>query len=137
MDVLVFAATTGLLGILVALPTLAIGPMLAARGIVREEPAWAVVTFGAALVLVTRLAAPTAPPFLHVGIAMLATLATYNPDLWSTFREGRWWWLKGKDQPRKHDSLTASIVHTRKPHNKKRYSRWDQPSDHRDVEEDS
>jgi hypothetical protein len=87
MDILIFVLTTLGLGMLCSLPALFFGRLLAARGIVREKPAW--VAGGAVCTLFAwRLWFPQAPlaPFLVIG-AILLPLGAYRADLWTFCRE--------------------------------------------------
>lgn len=137
MDDPLFLVKIGALGVLASVPTLVIGPMLARRGIVREAPRWVVVALGMALMLMVTLTAPLWPLAVDMLGAAAVTLAICNPDLWSTFREGRWWWLKRKDQPGKHDRPNALMVRPRKPHDKKRGTRRAFPPDDKDARNDA
>jgi hypothetical protein len=53
--------------------------------------------------IVVTLIYPQTPWWLFVLITLAATiLGEHKFELWHTFRRGRWWWIKGRqeDQPR-------------------------------------
>lgn len=89
VDILIFILTTFGLGVLCSIPTIVVGRLLAARGVVREMPVW-VLTAGVGAMFLSRLLVPQAPVALVVAIvAIFLPLGMYRADLWTYFREGK------------------------------------------------
>gem|GEM_PF-3288600 len=98
MDVLFFIAVTSGLGILCSIPGILIGHFLAAKGIAPDQSRWVVMSSILGL-LITRLMMPDVPLiYIVITFSILAPLGLYRHDLWTTFRSGRWWWLKPSNE---------------------------------------
>jgi hypothetical protein len=107
---LVFIITTLGLGLLCSIPGFLIGRYLTAKGIARDGPVWEIVSNICGL-LIARLVLPDVPLIYIVAFFLvLSPFGVYRHDLWTTFRSGRWWWLKEDHERQPLFSLPVSII---------------------------
>ena len=110
MDILTFILTTLGWGITCSMPGVVMGQLLASKGIVRDRSIWVV---GGSIcgLLFGRLVLPSAPlSWLVVIFLILSPLGMYRDDLWTTFRRGKWWWVKGSNDSRPIPTLIVGII---------------------------
>lgn len=84
---------TLLLGTLASLPSLAVGRLLAKKGLVWEQPRVIVISLIVVLLFVLRTLLPETPVLLLAGFIGLGSPLLYSQALWFTYRLGRWWWI--------------------------------------------
>lgn len=83
MDVVIFILTTLVLGVIMSIPGVMVGRLLASKGIVRARPKW-IVGAGILGLFVARLMAPQAAlRFLFALGIILVPLGMYRQDLWT------------------------------------------------------
>jgi hypothetical protein len=85
-------------GALSAVPGLVIGLLLSRNGIVQRWSAFRVIVTSCGAVLVLRVLVPDVTLYACAGISAVVTPSVYGDDLWMFLREGKWWWLKGRDE---------------------------------------
>lgn len=110
MNILVFITTTIGIGILISIPGILIGRFLVAKGIVRDRSV-SVVVISVLVLLSIPLIAPDFP-MIYIATVLLffSPLGAYRDDLWTTFRSGKWWWLKKNDEMQPLFDLPVSLI---------------------------
>ena len=110
MQMFVFIITTLGLGVLCSIPGILVGRYLAIKGIARAHSKMEVATSIAGMFIV-RLMLPDLPLIYIVPFFLfLSPLGAYRADLWTTFRSGKWWWLKKNDERQPLFNLPVSIA---------------------------
>ena len=95
MEIISFSVTTFVLGVVCSIPGLALGYALAKQGIARKRYLGVIVTVVGAMALY-RLWFPQVPMECFIIIdGLLVSSGLYSPDIWTTYRKGRWWWVQG------------------------------------------
>lgn len=84
---------TGVLGIGLMLAEILIENLLVKVGIVRESRIILIVTV-ACVILIKILWFPNLPWIYFIALALFGIpLGVHRGDLWTTIRQGRWWWM--------------------------------------------
>ncbi len=110
MDAFVFVITTLVLGALCSIPGILLGRVLAAKGIATDQSVLVVISSIIGLFL-SRLILPNVPVgYIAAFFIILIPIGVYRHDLWTTFREGRWWWSKKSTEHQPIFNLPVSII---------------------------
>ena len=110
MNTVLFIVSTVGLGLFCSIPGVLTGKILSRKGIVRDRTILVISSdiFGFFL---ARLVVPDAPLiYIVVIFLIISPLGVHDYDLWTTFRSGKWWWLKSKDKREPWFSLSTSIA---------------------------
>jgi len=110
MNMLIFVVTTLGLGVLCSIPGVLIGKYLTKNGLATDRTILEVTSnvFG---LFLTRLILPDIPlAYVVTLFLLLSPLGVFGFDLWTTFRNGRWWWMKESSERQPLFSLPVSII---------------------------
>ena len=110
MNTVLFIVSTVGLGLFCSIPGVLIGKILSRKGIAKDQSILVIISdiLG---VFLARLVVPDAPLIYIVALFLIISpLGVCRHDLWTTFRSGKWWWLKSKDKREPWFSLSTSIA---------------------------